>query len=199
MPPEGTLALRSPFAGIATGRRGAAEGPPGVRLTLLADRRRLVVEALPGRLAEAAAALAHALGFGAPTTPGSAAGRGITVLAIGPGRWQIVFEAGAAPPALASGLAGIATVTDASHLYAALQLEGPRAVEILRRLVTLDVDPAVFPPGAVATTEVHTMTVQLRRAGEAYELAAGRSYAASLVEEVVRAAAAFGVMVVAEG
>ena len=61
----------------------------------------------------------------------------------------------------------------------------------------IDLDPASFPPGASGSTELHGVTVQLRRArdGGAYECAAPRSFAGSLYHALTRAAEAYGLKV----
>lgn len=71
------------------------------------------------------------------------------------------------------------------------------AAEALTRLVRIDLDPASFYPGACAATELHGMSVQLRRTsdGETYECAVARSFAGSLYHSLTNAEDPYGLSV----
>jgi sarcosine oxidase subunit gamma len=71
------------------------------------------------------------------------------------------------------------------------------AAEALTRLVRIDLDPASFYPGACAATELHGMSVQLRRTsdGETYECAVSRSFAGSLYHSLTNAEDPYGLSV----
>ena len=101
---------------------------------------------------------------------------------VGPGRALLV--AGAAP----DGLSSMAAVVDQGDGIAAVLLEGPKARDVLARLVPLDLRDVTFPEGATARTLLNHMAVTLTRLGPAaYEVMAMRSMAKTLVQELAEA------------
>lgn len=125
------------------------------------------------------AAVARTLGAAFPS-PGRVERIGEARLAwVGPGRALLI---GRPPP---DGLAADAAVVDQSDAQAVLLLEGPRARDVLARLVPLDLRDAAFPEGATARTLANHMAVTLSRVGpDGYEVMGMRSMAATLVHEI---------------
>ena len=75
-----------------------------------------------------------------------------------------------------------------THLFA----EGPRARDLLSRLVPIDLHPSVFPVGGFAQTGIHHVAGLLLRANEdRYEFFALRTFAAFTWEVLVDAARPF--------
>lgn len=141
------------------------------------------VAAWPDTVAALDAALVRE-GLPALPPPGrSASAGGASVMDVGPGRALI----DAARPDLFAALeasvpADIGTVTDLSHARVCLSLEGPRAAWVLAKGVAVDLHPAAFPAGAVATTQIDHAGVVLRRTGaDAFVLYPYTGFAASLV------------------
>lgn len=82
-----------------------------------------------------------------------------------------------------------AAVTDQSDAYAVVRLEGTAVVSVLARLVPVDLRARVFPVGQTARTLVGHMTASVtRRGNDTFEVMVMRSMAATLVNELSRAA-----------
>jgi len=130
-----------------------------------------------------AAMISQALGVAAPDGPAWTAGGGLTLMGSGPGAWLALSESEPAAHAqrLREQLGPLASVSDQSGGYVILRIAGPGARTLLQRGAAVDLHPAAFAPGAVATTLIGHIGVILRQLDEtpAYELALFRSYAAS--------------------
>jgi heterotetrameric sarcosine oxidase gamma subunit len=130
--------------------------------------------------------VSHALGIALPAAGGSAETSGIAALSVGPGRWLLI-----APEGAAGGVPEIederAVVTDLTGGRTVLTLAGPRAAQTLMKGTAIDLDPAVFAPGAVAVTALAHMPAIIWRRDVGYDVIVPRSYAASLLEWMLRA------------
>jgi sarcosine oxidase subunit gamma len=74
--------------------------------------------------------------------------------------------------------ADVGTVTSLSHSRTRIFIEGPGARQVLGTGIAVDLDPALFPVGAVALTGAHHTPVVLHRVGaERYELYVLRTFA----------------------
>ncbi|HUF87131.1 MAG TPA: sarcosine oxidase subunit gamma family protein [Thermohalobaculum sp.] len=182
----------SPLEGHDAPRRFGPTGPdgPGVRLS----ERRLasvwLIAAWPDRLAAAGAAAAKAAGVEAAPGPGaSATGEGGTLMRVEPLKWLLIGEAETARPGLdpADG-----TVLELGHARTVLHVAGPRAVELMARLVPLDLRPAKFPEGAVAGTVLHHVGVTILARDGGFDLLVLRSFGLAVWETLIDTAAQFG-------
>ncbi|MBV8805887.1 MAG: hypothetical protein JO042_12595, partial [Sinobacteraceae bacterium] len=91
--------------------------------------------------------------------------------------------------------AGCVTSLDGARTR--LFVEGPRARDLLGRLVPIDLHPTVFPLGGFAQTGIHHVAGLLLRADEdRYEFFALRTFAAFTWEVLVDAARPFGYEIV---
>jgi heterotetrameric sarcosine oxidase gamma subunit len=184
---------------FASGRRGAPVAEPGVRLTLIADEDRFNIEARRGSAPELLAALKQAFGAAPIDGPQTIEAGGFVFVGIGPSRWHAISRGegrAAHREALSQAARAYATVVDVSHGFAVFRLFGDCAAEALAKLAPIDLDPASFAPGACAVTQLHGMSVQLRRTADgAYECAAPRSLGGSLYRALIRAAEPFGLLV----
>ena len=97
-----------------------------------------------------------------------------TVLDIAPRRYWLID--GQAPAE------GEFAVTDLSHGYQCLRLRGVDRFEVLAGGLPIDIDPASFPVGAVATSAIETITVTVHNRGDAFDVYCKRSYGHSLAE-----------------
>jgi len=84
-------------------------------------------------------------------------------------------------------IASHAAVTDQSDGWTALALTGTGAADVLARLVPLDLDPAAFPPGAAARTELRHIACLIRAMDGGFELLVMRSFTATAVHEIAAA------------
>ena len=95
------------------------------------------------------------------------------------GREQ-AFLMGVAPPALEG-----AAVTDQSDGWAALALSGAGAVDVLARLVPVDLRLAAFPVGRALRTQLNHMNVVILRTGDhVFEILVFRSMARTAWHEL---------------
>ncbi len=194
------LALASTPHYFRAGRRGANVAQPGVILELIAEEDRFNIEARRGKASDLMAAISQAFGAMPIDGPRTVTAAGFDFVGIGPSRWHAVSRGqgrAARRGALLAAARDLGIIVDVSHGFVAFQLSGPQAEATLNKLVRIDLDLASFPAGAAAATELHGMTVQLRRTtdGEAFECAVSRSFAGSLYHALASAADPYGVWV----
>ncbi len=194
------LALERVPRFFVSGRRGADVAQPGVTLELIVDEDRFAVEARRGKGAELSAAIAKAFGEPLIDGPQTVAAGGFDFVGVGPARWHAVSRGEgrvARRAALIAAAQDLASIVDVSHGYTTFRLSGGNVRDALAKLVRIDLDAASFAPGASAGTELHGMTVQLRRmiGGEAYECAVSRSFAGSLYHALIGAADPYGLSI----
>ena len=87
------------------------------------------------------------------------------------------------------------TTLDLSHSRTHLRITGAQATSLLNRHLPLDLRPASFPEGAVASSALHHVGVTLWRSQQGYELFIPRGFALSVWEVLLQTAAQFGVEV----
>lgn len=115
-----------------------------------------LVAPFPGQDQAVAAAL-ESLGLHFPA-PGEISARN-DVRLVWSGRGQAMLMGAAAP----DGLQGAAAVADQTDGWATFTLTGPRASDVLSRLVGLDLRPASFPSGHSARSALNHMPLLLIR------------------------------------
>tara|TARA_R110002049_G_scaffold140930_8_gene302384 strand:+ start:3536 stop:4078 length:543 start_codon:yes stop_codon:yes gene_type:complete len=94
-------------------------------------------------------------------------------------------------PQPAAALADHGAVVDVSDGWAAVSLSGAASVDVLARLVPLDLRPATFKIGHTARCQVQHMAASITRTGaDAFLILAFRSMIGSLVHDVKQAMAA---------
>lgn len=167
------LASRSPLGSLDGQRR--THGAHGLRMrespaAPMYDLR------LPPADSGALRAARSLFGLDLPLTPCSAhiAGKN-RALWSGPDQWLLVCERSVDAAAVIAGGA----VVDVSDLRAIFELEGPRAVDVLRKGCAVDLHPREFGPGRYALTalaRVRAGILQLDTAPR-YEIYVERSYA----------------------
>ena len=121
------------------------------------------------------------LGIDLPLTPNTVAARdGLEALWLGPDQWLLVADGEAVAAPLADALAGRhAAVTDVSAARVILELDGPKAGEVLAKGCSLDLHPRAFAPGRCAQTLVARAAVLIQQTDQAptYRLYVRPSYA----------------------
>jgi len=194
------MQARSPLAGhLAPGRHGRAEGLPGLRLEERGGIAAAAIAARAGQAASLAVRLQGSFGLALPQRPGCAVAGDVELIWSGPAQW-LAFDPGRAGVArfgfaqdLARKLGDAASVTDLTGARAVLRLTGPAVRETLCKLLPIDLDETVFPPGAAALTLASHIGVTLwRPTASAWDIACYRSFGESLAEAVLEAAAEFG-------
>ena len=97
---------------------------------------------------------------------------------------EAALLAGAECPAMD----GLAAITDQSDGWACVRLTGGAGVDVLARLVPVDLRPAVFPPGMTARTLLGHMNASITRLDDdSLLILVFRSMAATLVDEIKEA------------
>ncbi len=131
--------------------------------------------------------LAKAVGAKAPA-PGkvSVAGDGRLLVRIEPLKWWVLGADDAECPYEPAADDGV--FLDMSHDQVAIDVTGPEAAELLKRMVSIDLREAAFPDLSFASTTVHHMFLKVLRQDRDgvpnYRLMAMRSYADNLREVV---------------
>lgn len=172
------LVARTPLEGEPLGPAG------GVVLTEAQIDQAFSVAPFRGKTAAVDAALRKACGLGFPP-PNTALAAG-AVRAVWSGRGRAIVIGTALPAAIHR----IAAVTAQGDGIAALRVEGEAAVDVLARLVPVDLRPARFPPGTTVRTFVGHMAAQVTCLGpDLFEIMVMRSMGHTLVHEI-RATAA---------
>ena len=167
--------------------RFGAEGALGVVFTEVRDLTLHQVAAWPDTLASVGAKAAEAVGAKAAPGPGMAVGgRGAALLRVEPLKFWIV---GAVAPELDP---EEGATLDLSHSRSHLRIAGGQAATLLNRQLPLDLRPASFPAGSVASSAFHHVGVTLWRSEAGYELFLPRGFALSLWEMLQEGAAQFG-------
>jgi heterotetrameric sarcosine oxidase gamma subunit len=132
-----------------------------------------------GQLAKVDALLRAGDGLGFPAPNRMETSEGVRILWAGLGRALLI---GVEPPA---SLRGLAALTDQADAFAAVAVSGAGAVDVLARLVPVDLRPAHFPMGRTARTMVNHMSASVTRTSpEMLEVMVMRSMGQTLIHEL---------------
>jgi sarcosine oxidase subunit gamma len=163
---------------------------PGIRLSERSLASLWLIAAWPERLAETGVAAAKAADVATAPGPGmSATGPGGTLLRTEPLKWLLVSEDEIDAPALG---AADGTVLELSHARTVIHVSGPRALDLMARMVPLDLRPATFPEGAVASTGLHHLGVTIVARNGGFDILVLRSFGLAVWETLIDSAAQFG-------
>ncbi|MBX9858091.1 MAG: sarcosine oxidase subunit gamma [Sphingomonas sp.] len=148
----------------------------------ITERTGLGIATVMQRQGASAAAVSAAMGCALPQGPRRTAEGPLSIIGTGPGTWLAIMEDAASDwvEMLQTRLAGVASVSDQSSGYLVQRIAGPGAVDLLQRGVAIDLHPAAFPTGSVATSVIAHIGVILWRLDDAvFDVAIFRSYADS--------------------
>lgn len=179
---------------LAPGRYGAAKPQPGVSLQAI-DRAVATLVAAPAESAAVAAHAAEVFGTGLPTGPRRITAQGVEFIGIGPGRWIALAKAedDNLVSRLETAFVPHASAVDQSGGLVVFTAHGPRLGDVLRKLLTIDVDPSVFTPGSAATTVTAHIGVTVWRDDTGlWHFAVGYSFEAAFLRTFAQAAAEYG-------
>ena len=84
------------------------------------------------------------------------------------------------------------TVLELSHARTAIHVSGPKALDLMARMVPLDLRPAAFPEGSVANTGLHHVGVTILARDGGFDILVLRSFGLTVWETLVESAAQFG-------
>ncbi|MQY43513.1 sarcosine oxidase subunit gamma [Epibacterium sp. SM1969] len=143
-------------------------------------------------LAQVGAAAAAAAGCETAPQPGQChAGTGAFLLRVEPLKWWLVAAPGAEVPT-PTVAPEEGAVLDLQDGRCWLRISGAQAETLLNHFLPLDLRPAAFPVGAVASTAFHHTGVTLWRTEEHFNLLIPRSSAQSLWELLSESARQYG-------
>ena len=149
-----------------------------------------LVAAWPQRLAATGAAVAIAAGVAAAPGPGaSATGPGGTLLRVEPLKWLLISEHEITDPPLD---AADATVLELSHARTVIHVTGPNVLDLMARMVPLDLRLASFPEGSVTNTALHHLGVTILARDGGFDILVLRSFGLALWQILIDSAAQFG-------
>ena len=130
-----------------------------------------------------------------PRTGESASAGASSLLGIGPGRWLLV-EANAIPSGSRGPLEQLTLpfeiAIEIGDAWTQIAISGTAMRDLLAKGCALDLHHSVFREGACAVMSFAHLRCVLFRFGAGFRLFIGRSYAASLAEWLIEAAAEFG-------
>jgi methylglutamate dehydrogenase subunit D len=200
--PEPGWQARTPLDDLAAkGRFGAATPNPGLLIEERIDLVLATVMARRGKLQDLKRAITEAYGVDLPDGSRAAAKNGVSFAGIGVDQWLAAAQASAWPDfvsTLRQRLAGVASIADQSDGRLVLRLSGDRVRDVLAKGVPVDLHPRSFRTGAVASTLVAYIAVQIVQLDDrpTFQLMAPRSLAGSLWSWLTGSAAEFGYEVV---
>lgn len=154
----------------------------GVSLSEIDPGRITALMPWPGQERPMSAALKAAHGVALPGPGRVSEAEGVRCL------WSGRVQALLLGPRPGPDLSSHGAVIDQSDGWATVGLEGEAAVEVLARLVPVDLRERTFPEGAVARTLCGHVPILVTRRGARFEIMAFRSMAATLVHEIADAA-----------
>jgi sarcosine oxidase, subunit gamma len=128
-----------------------------------------------------------------PPTGASASASGSLLLGIGPQLWLLIASDGVSPE-FAQGKLEVAfdVAVDVADAWTQFAIVGSASRDLLAKGCALDLHPRVFRQGCCAITRFAQLRCVLHHNGVGYRLLVGRSYAVSLAEWLIEAAAEFG-------
>ena len=134
----------------AAGRHGATEGAAGLAMAELTDFELVQVMARRGMWSAVAQACTQAYGKAAPADPRAVEADGALLIWSGPDQFLVLSarEAGAALEKARSAFSGTASLSEQSDGRSLIRISGSKARDMLAKVCSLDLHPAVFPVGA---------------------------------------------------
>lgn len=186
------------------GRHGAAQGAAGVTMAELSDFELVQVMARRGQWGAVAQACTEAYGKAAPTRPQAVTAQGALLVWSGPDQFLILSPRGAAVEKARTSFSGMASLSEQSDGRSLIRISGSRARDLLAKVCSIDLHPAVFPVGMAAATSIDHTAVNLWRgedsSGEAvFFLLVFATFAESLWRTMLDSGAEYGIAIDASG
>ena len=159
---ETEIMWRSPLAGeVVPGRYGNPDvSPPGVTLSVVTGRDVVRIAPFAGQRNPAGAALRKVCNLALPAV-GKSSAKGDTVVAWAALEAWVVMAPGDGRGALygklEKALNSTCAVIDHTHGVVGIRVAGSKARDVLAKGCAVDLDPALFPVGACAATQMEHM------------------------------------------
>jgi sarcosine oxidase subunit gamma len=187
---------------VEPGTHGNLAGVPGVTLSERTDLGIVSMMARKDMGTALSAAVKAAFGADLPLTPRRVEAGGIAFVWTGPERW-LAMVSDQTTQDLAQRLTpvcvGLASVAEQGDGRAIIRIAGPRARDVLAKILALDLHPRVFRTGDTAVTGAAHLEVQIWQLDDApsYEIALFRGFAGSFWHWLTESAAEYGYQIVA--
>jgi heterotetrameric sarcosine oxidase gamma subunit len=190
----------------AVGRHGAKESAAGLTMAELSDFELVQVMARRGQWSAVAQACAEGYGKAAPAKPQAVSAEGALLVWSGPDQFLVLSRRGegSATERARLAFAGMASLSEQSDGRSLLRISGARARDMLAKVCSLDLHPAVFPVGTAVATSIDHTSVNLWRgedsSGEAvFHLLVFATFAESLWHTLLDSGAEYGIAIDAAG
>lgn len=188
----------------AVGRHGVKDGDAGLTMAEFTDFELVQVMARRGHWGAVAQVCTEAYGKAASAGPQVVEANGALLIWSGPDQFLVLSPRGSAMEKAKSSFAGVASLSEQSDGRSLLRISGPRARNMLAKVCSLDLHPAVFPVGAAAATSIDHTAVNLWRgadsSGEAvFYLLVFATFAESLWQTLLDSGAEYGIAIDAAG
>ena len=181
-----------PALTLPAGRHGVAQGPAGVSIALVEGISLVAIAARKGQEAALTAAVERAYGLTLPRTPHRVGGARKAFIWAGPEQWLAIGTPGF-ETALAGDVDGLASVVDQSDGRVVLRISGPRVRDALAKGLAIDLHPRAFAPGQTAISQIAHIGIQIWQiTDDAYEIAAFRGFAGTLLHALLEMSAEYG-------
>jgi heterotetrameric sarcosine oxidase gamma subunit len=191
----------------AAGRHGAKDGDAGLVMAELKDFELIQVMARRGQWGPVSQACTEAYGKPAPAKPQAVEANGALLIWSGPDQILVLSARGQRSSTERTRLAfaGMASLSEQSDGRSLIRIAGARARDMLAKVCSLDLHPAVFPAGTAAATSIDHTSVNLwrgedgngvDRGGEAvFYLLVFATFAESLWHTLLDSGAEYGITI----
>lgn len=191
----------------AAGRHGVGESEAGLAMAELGDFELVQVMARRGMWSAADQACKEAYGKPAPAKPQAVEANGALLIWSGPDQFLVLSRRtgdGSAMEGARLAFAGLASLSEQSDGRSLIRISGAKARDMLAKVCSLDLHPAVFPAGAAAATSIDHTPVNLWRGEDAdgaavYNLLVFATFAESLWHTLLDSGAEYGITIEAAG
>jgi heterotetrameric sarcosine oxidase gamma subunit len=184
----------------AAGRHGAKDGAAGLTMTELTGFELMQVMARRGQWDGVVQGGTEIFGKAPPAKPGAIGANRALLIWSGPDQFLVLAPRGAGVERARTAFAGTASLSERSDGRSLIRISGARARDMLAKVCSLDLHPAVFPVGAAAATSIDHTAVNLWRAedssGEAvFHLLVFATFAESLWHTLLDSGAEYGISI----
>jgi heterotetrameric sarcosine oxidase gamma subunit len=195
----------------AAGRHGVKESAAGLAMAELGGFELVQVMARRGQWSATDQACKEAYGKSAPAGPQAIEANGALLVWSGPDQFLVLSARGGNSTMERARLAfaGMASLSEQSDGRSLIRISGPRARDLLAKVCSLDLHPAVFPVGTAAATSIDHTPVNLWHGADngaengnseaTFYLLVFASFAESLWHTLLDSGAEYGIAIDAAG
>jgi len=189
----------------APGTHGVTKTPARLSMGELTGFELVQVMARRGLWSPVDQACKEAYGKAAPAKPQAVEAEGALLIWSGPGQFFVLSPRGSSLERARLAFAGMASLSEQSDGRSLLRISGVKARDMLAKVCSLDLHPAVFPVGAAAATSIDHTSVNIWRGQDSgpggegseavFHLLVFSTFAESLWHTLIESGAEYGVSV----